>query len=84
MKDLAESEVIRMKSTLTENEKMECTVKWLNALYRAWFKKEEVKLPCAECRHFGKECSKNDPPQENFKVLEQFTGEGTVISPLID
>lgn len=84
MKDLAESEVTKMESTLTEKEQIECTVKWLNALYGAWIKKEEVKIPCAECRHFGKECSKNDPPQANFKVLEQYTGEGSVISFLIN
>ena len=70
----------KKERSLTDNERMECTVKWLNELFTAWCFDREVKNPCGECRFFQHECGKNIPPQANFEVMEQFTGKGTVIT----
>lgn len=59
---------------LTDDERMKCTVKWLNNLYTAYVNEKKLKHPCEECRLF-EECGRNTPPQANFKVLEQFTSE---------
>lgn len=69
--------------TLTDDERMKCTVKWLNNLYTAYVNEKKLKHPCEECRLF-EECGRNTPPQANFKVLEQFTSEGTVVSACIN
>lgn len=68
---------------LTDDERMKCTVKWLNNLYTAYVNEQKLKHPCEGCRLF-EECGRNTPPQANFKVLEQFTGEGTVVSACIN
>lgn len=69
---------------LTDEEKWKCVAIWLNRLYIASIKEEAPEIPCGECPlYFGK-CGKDVPPPENFKVIEQFTGEGTIVSPLIN
>lgn len=66
---------------LNDREKMNCAVRWLNSLYRAFAEESELEVPCERCRYFPPGCGVMPPV--NFKVLEQFTGEGTVISPLL-
>lgn len=69
---------------LTEKEKWECTAKWLNALYIAFCKNEEVEIPCAACPYHMEKCGENVPPPANFKVMEKHTGDGTIVSCLFD
>lgn len=89
------------KNELTEQEKWECTVRWLNVLYSAHFYLQagyevplEVVDGCLKCPFYDKcpsnyhvtddglpDLSKMIPIPMNFKVLEQFTGTGTVVGP---
>lgn len=72
-----------MPNALSDEDKMKCTIRWLNTLYTAWVKEERAAIPCGKCKHYPKECNENVPTPTNFKILEQFAGEGTVVSTLI-
>lgn len=98
---------------MTEQEKWECVVRWLNALYRAylygqpfpekvidedvlWYAdcdpysvedtsgKTPNYFPCTVCPHSQKCHTQKLYPQQNFRILEQFTGERTVVGGNID
>jgi hypothetical protein len=67
---------------LTEKEKLECAVKWLNRLWYGFVLEEPPKMACDDCSLWLVKCKRKKhnvmPCLEHFKVLEQFTGEGTV------
>lgn len=64
---------------LTEQEKWECTVRWLNALYRhSVFPEDFPEEPCENCPLLWVKCPKNYP-QDSFRVLEKYTGRGTIV-----
>lgn len=64
---------------LTEMEKWECTARWLNACYRSFPRQIEYD-PCERCPIYEKKCHLQwNLPQVNFKVIEQFTGPGTIV-----
>ena len=71
---------------LTEQEKWECTVRWLNACYRHFvFPNDYSGDPCPDCPLQFRKCFRCDHKtgiqyiSDNFRVLEQFTGDGTVV-----
>lgn len=72
------------ETQLSDLQKFKCIARWLNALYIAFSNGSAAEVPCRKCPHYMKECGCNVPPQDNFKVLEQITGDGTVVSHLID
>jgi hypothetical protein len=65
---------------LTEQEKLECTVKWLNRLWYGFVLGKPPEWACDACPHWDAKCKlkKRIACLENFKALELFTGEGTV------
>lgn len=69
---------------LSDVQKFKCATRWLNALYIAFSDGLEAEIPCERCPHYMKECGCTVPPQDNFKVLEKITGDGTVVSHLVD
>lgn len=73
---------------LTEAEKWQCTAKWLNAFYRAYCSNAPILSvnPCENCIIcYGKHGYKGrNFPQDNFKVLEQFTGANTIVGRCVD
>lgn len=98
---------------MTEQERWECVVRWLNALYRAYangepfpekrigndmiwhadcepYSAEETSaktpnyFPCTVCPYSQKCRERTICPQQNFRILEQFTGERTVVGGILD
>ncbi|MDE5588215.1 MAG: hypothetical protein K2J60_03620 [Acetatifactor sp.] len=55
----------KTNNTLTDNEKIKCTVKWLNTLYRAWPTGEGVVIPCGECKYHQSDFNEDVPPPAN-------------------
>lgn len=64
---------------LTEKQKWECVARWLNRACEEVTSPLKVDVcPCGSCPEFHGNC--DCPPQVNFKVIEQFTGDGTVVN----
>jgi len=75
---------LKDKPELTEKEKWECIVRWVNQAYRySCFPEDYPEIePCSKCPLMWKKCPQ-DLPQRFFKVLEKYTGEGTVVGETI-
>lgn len=78
----------------TDKDKWLCTVRWLNAMYLAFWNHELISdgenFPCADCPNQSRcptlyvtdNLADDFCICEHFKILEQFTGPGTVVGPL--
>lgn len=65
---------------MNESIKWECVARWLNKLYDNFREKKITDVwACETCPYFSKECNEVVAPPENFEIIEQFTGEGTII-----
>lgn len=67
---------------LTDKEKFQCVVRWLNRFYRAYVTQTCFENPCESCPVRHEKCDRHAQclPSENFEILEQFTGKDTVIN----
>ncbi len=66
---------------LTDKEKYECTVRWLNRMWRSLLEQTEMEDPCEECPVRHEKCDRYNQCEivDNFAILERHTGENTVV-----
>ncbi len=93
-KEKQSSNINPQHKQITEKQAWECTARWLNSMYIAYSRDEKVDIPCARCPYFVDTCRVANLdatplkemlcPQDFFKIIERFTGEGTIVSPFLE